>query len=198
MSPVYITLGKSKDEIKETPLTSSRRIILIKGYQDNPGRALNVLHALEGLQTELNKFEIIVYSASESVRLQVDLLRNKYAMNIRVLERVSNLEMQSIFSQARVSISLAVSDGLPGVLVEAIASGAFPIQSANSAANDLIEHGVGGFIVDPWDLESVANSIRIALSDDQLVDTATKINKDSLEKNYSLADGISQLRELYS
>ena len=82
--------------------------------------------------------------------------------------------------------------------MEAMASGAFPIQSANSAAKNLIEHGVGGFIVEPWDLESVANAIRIALSDDQLVDTAKEINKDSLEKNYSLTDGISRLRELYS
>lgn len=198
LSPVYITLGKSKDEIKESPLTSSRRIVLIKGYQDNPGRALNVLHAVEELQNELNAFEIIVYSASDPVRLQVDLLRNKYAMNIKVLERISHQEMQNIFSQARISIGLAVSDGLPGVLVEAMAGGAFPIQSANSAAKDLIEHGVGGFIVDPWDLKSVANSIRIALSDDKLVDSARIINKNSLEKNYSLADGISRIRELYS
>jgi glycosyltransferase involved in cell wall biosynthesis len=198
LSPVYITLGKSKDEIKDYPITSSRRIVLVKGYQDNPGRALNALQALEGLQNELNEFEIIVYSASEPVRLQVNLLRNKYAMNIKVLERVSHQEMQNIFSQARVSISLAVSDGLPGVLVEAMASGTFPIQSANSAAKDLIQNGVGGFIVDPWDLNSVADSIRIALTDDHLVDTAQKINKDSLEKNYSLADGILRLRELYS
>lgn len=198
LSPVYITLGKSKDEIKESSLTSSRRIVLIKGYQDNPGRALNVLHSLEELQDELNAFEIIVYSASDPVRLQVDLLRNKYAMNIKVLERITYQEMQSIFSQARISIGLAVSDGLPGVLVEAMAGGAFPIQSANSAAKDLIEHGVGGFIVDPWDLKSVANSIRIALSDDQLVDSARIINKNSLEKNYSLANGISKLRALYS
>jgi glycosyltransferase involved in cell wall biosynthesis len=198
LSPVYITLGKSKDEIKESSLTSSRRTVLIKGYQDNPGRALNVLQALKELQKELCEFEIIVYSASEPVRLQVDLLRNKYAMNIKVLERISYQEMQKIFSQARISIGLAVSDGLPGVLVEAMAGGAFPIQSANSAAKDLIEHGVGGFIVDPWDLKSVADSIRTALTDDQLVDTAKKINKDSLEKSYSLADGISRLRELYS
>lgn len=198
ISPVYITLGKSKNEIKESPQTSSRRIVLVKGYQDNPGRALNVLHALKELQDELNAFEIIVYSASDSVKLQVDLLRNKYAMNIKVLERTSYQEMQNIFSQARISIGLAVSDGLPGVLVEAMAGGAFPIQSANSAAKDLIEHGVGGFIVDPWDLKSVADSIRIALFDDQLVDTARIINKDSLEKNYALTDGISRLRELYS
>lgn len=197
VSPVYITLGKSKDEISENSLTSTRKIVLVKGYQDNPGRALNVLHVIENLQNELNEFELIVYSASEPVQLQVDVLRNKHAINIKVLERIPYQEMQNIFSQARVSIGLAVSDGLPGVLVEAMAGGAFPIQSACSAAKNLIEHGVGGFIVDPWDLESIADSIRVALTDDQLVDAASKINKESLEKNYSLAHGISKLRELY-
>lgn len=198
LSPVYVTLGKLKDEIKDSSLTSSRRIVLVKGYQDNPGRALNALYALKELKDELKAFEIIVYSASEPVKLQVDLLRNKHAMNIRVLEQVSHHEMQNIFSQARVAIGLAVSDGLPGALVEAMANGAFPIQSANSAAKELIENGIGGFIVDPWDLRSIADSIRVALADDQLVDTARKINKVSLEKNYSIADGILRLRELYN
>jgi glycosyltransferase involved in cell wall biosynthesis len=197
-APVFITLGFSPvKEIKVIP-PSARKLVLVKGYQDNPGRALNALNAISQLGVYLPEYEIIVYSASEAVRIEVDHLRNKHFINIRVLEHLSHLEMQELFKNARVSISISESDGLPGALVEAMAAGTFPIQSANSAAKDLIEHGVGGFIVDPWDLKSVVDSIRIALSDDQLVDTARMINKVSLEKNYSLTDGISRLRELYS
>jgi glycosyltransferase involved in cell wall biosynthesis len=197
-APVFITLGFSPvEEIKVIP-PSARKLVLVKGYQDNPGRALNALNAISQLGIYLSEYEIIVYSASEVVRIEVDHLRNKYFINIRVLEHLSQLEMQELFKNARVSVSISESDGLPGALVEAMANGAFPIQSANSAAKDLIENGIGGFIVDPWDLKSVADSIRIALSDDQLVDTARKINEDSLEKNYLLADGLSRLRELYS
>lgn len=196
-APVFITIGFLPIAEINVTAPSMRKLVLVKGYQDNPGRALNVLNAISQLRIELAEFEVIVYSASDAVRIEVDHLRNKYFMNIRVLEHISKLDLQEFFKKARVSISISMSDGLPGALVEAMANGAFPIQSANSAARDLIEHGVGGFIVDPWDLKSVENSIRIALSDDQLVDKARKVNTDSLEKNYSIADGISHLRALY-
>lgn len=197
-SPVFITLGFSPvAEYKVMP-PSMRKLVLIKGYQDNPGRALNVLNAISQLRIELAEYEVIVYSASEAVRIEVDHLRNRYLMNIRVLEHIPKLDLQEFFKKARISISISMSDGLPGALVEAMSNGAFPIQSGNSATRDLIEHGVGGFIVDPWDLKSVENSIRIALSDDQLVDRAKKVNADSLKKNYSLADGISRLRGIYT
>lgn len=196
-SPVYITIGKSEEEFNTPTPTSSRKVILVKGYQDNPGRALNILRVLEDLQDVLKGYEVIVYSASPSVQLQVETLRNKSSMGISLLERVSQVEMQKLFTQARISIGLAISDGLPGVLVEAMSNGAFPIQSMNSAATELIEQGVGGYIVDPWDLKMIHDSILTALTDDHLVDNASKINKETLIKKYSLFEGILRLRSLY-
>jgi glycosyltransferase involved in cell wall biosynthesis len=96
-----------------------------------------------------------------------------------------------------VSISVAISDGLPGVLVEAMQAGAFPIQSKNSAGKDFIVDGKNGFLVDPWDIESIKDSINASITDGLLVDQASTLNLRILQEKYSLKIGVEKLKELY-
>lgn len=196
-APLYITLGAKVDENTELAVPSSRKIILIKGHQSNTGRALNALHVISQVKEALEEFEILVYSAAEPVKIQVDILRNTYKININTIENLSNAQMLALFKRARVSISLAISDGLPGVLVEAMQSGTFPIQSENSAAKDFLVNGTNGFIVDPWNFDSIRDSLLRAVSDDQLVDNALFVNRIILKKKYNYDDGVKKLRELY-
>ncbi len=84
------------------------------------------------------------------------------------------------------SITVAISDGLPGVLVEAMQAGAFPIQSLNSAGKDFIAHGESGFLVEPWDIDSIKECILVAINNNILVDHASKMNKQILKEKYPL------------
>jgi glycosyltransferase involved in cell wall biosynthesis len=196
-APIYITCGENFSSKPHFIKPSTRRLILVKGHQLNTGRALNALFAISQMDKELEGFEVIVYSAPESVQIQVDILRNQNKINIKTLDKVSNSEMRSLFQKARVAISLAVSDGLPGVLVEAMQAGALPIQSENSAADKFLVHGKNGFIVNPWDLNLIRESIRKAITDDTLVDLASELNFKVLKQKYNYDDGISKLRALY-
>ena len=197
-TPVYITIGSKNTEGVNNVNTSKRKIILVKGTQDNTGRCLNILAALEQLDLNLGGFEILVYSASEATKVAVDLLCNENGLNIRCLPRVSKKEMREIFERARVSIGVGISDGLPGALVEAMGNGAFPIQSSNSCADVFIENGKSGFIVDAWDLEGIKSSIRRAILEDELVDQAASLNISKLEIIYSWEKGIERLKNLYN
>jgi len=196
-SPVYITLGAKADIQTELTIPSSRKTILVKGHQSNTGRALNILQVISKMRDKLEGFEILVYSAPESVEIQVDILREKFNINIRTIQQMSNAQMIEFFKRARVSISLAVSDGLPGVLVEAMQYGAFPIQSEKSAAKDFLVNGKNGFVVDPWDLDLIQDSLQKAVSDDQLVNNALLLNREILIEKYNYDIGVKKLRDLY-
>ena len=196
-SPVYITIGRKSTEVFSKAVTSQRKIILVKGAQDNTGRSLNILAAIEHLAVDLENFEILVYSASEPTKVAVDLLRYEKGLQIRCLSRISKEEMKDLFGRARVSIGVGISDGLPGALVEAMGNGAFPIQSSNSCADMFIENGKNGFIVDAWDLDGIKFALKRSLSDDKLVDQATSLNISKLESIYSWEKGIARLRNLY-
>ena len=198
LAPVYITIGLDAPIELPKVRASERKKILIKGYQDSHGRALNALAALEVIKSDLQDFEIRVFSASEAVRLQVEFLRSTKHWDIEVINRTSNKEIKKHFSESRIYIGLAISDGLSTSMVEAMANGAFPIQSLNSAVNIFIENGVSGFAVDPWNLEDIARCIDIALSDNELVDKASISNIETLERNYNYKEGISLMKKIYS
>jgi glycosyltransferase involved in cell wall biosynthesis len=197
ISPLYITLGRDLPEVSKLTNPSSRKIILVKGHQSDTGRALNALQVISALSSNLAEFEILVYSAPVPVQIQVDLIRNKNKINIKTITRVSNSEMLELFKRARISISLAVSDGLPAVLVEAMSFGAFPIQSTNSVGSEFLANHRNGFLVDPWDLDAIRDAILKAVSDDNLVDEAVVLNHRLLQEKYSLKEGKSKLRQLY-
>jgi glycosyltransferase involved in cell wall biosynthesis len=196
-APVYITIGQNVSEIKDQIQPSLRKLILVKGHQSDTGRALNVLQAISQISGQLCDFEILFYSATKSVEAQVKAVRKKHKLNIRVLPKISHDEMLNYFYVARVSISVAVSDGLPGVLVEAMQAGAFPIQSSNSAGKDFITHGENGYLVEPWNIDSIKECILAAINNNTLVDRASDINKQILKDKYSLKEGIQKLRKLY-
>ena len=197
MAPVYITVGAEKPEAIEIQ-PSDRNLILVKGYQDNTGRALNVLAALTAISVELKDYQIRVYSASEPVRYQVDFMRNSLKMDIEVIPRVEKTVLRDLFRKARVYIGLSVSDGAPSSMIEAMESGCFPIQSQNSAGSHFIQNSKSGFLVDPWDLEAVQRSISIALSHNDLVDRAAELNREKLIEIYNLEKGKEIMKAIYS
>jgi len=197
IAPIYITIGESFSSKIDCIKPSSRKLILIKGHQSDTGLALNALFTISQIKNHLKDFEIIVYSAPEAVQIQVDFLRNKDKIDIKTIAKVSNYEMRNYFERSRVAISLAVSDGLPGVLVEAMQGGAFPIQSTNSAADKFIVHGQNGFIVNPWDINIIRESLLKAITDDSLVDRAYEQNKKVLQLEYNYNIGLSRMSRLY-
>lgn len=196
LAPIYITVGNKKQELN-LKQTSKRDLILIKGYQDTHGRALNALKSIERLHSmmDLNPFKIRVFSASESVRLQAELLNDE--IDIEVLPRMSKSDLMEYFKEARVYLGLAISDGLSTSMVEAMIYGAFPIQSQNSAAPQLLVNGLSGGVVDPWSIQEVTNLLKIALTNDDLVDQAAISNSQIIADKYSWDIGLSKLAEVY-
>ena len=196
ISPAYATVGSDVLE-KHKTLPSLRTKIVIKGYQDNHGRALNALQALTLIPEILSEFAVVVISSSESVRVYAEFLRSTHNMNIVCAPKMSHSEIMDLFAESRVYIGLGISDGISNTMIESMQNGSFPIQSVNSCAPEFIHHGISGFIVDPWDIHKVATLIEISLRDDHLVDTAVELNLATLREKYSREKGVDILDSLY-
>lgn len=156
--------------------TSSRRLILLKGYQHWAGRALTGLHALYLCQEILTGYEVAIYSASPEVHIAAQLFEQDTGIPIRMISRCSHDEMLSLYGRARIYLGLSISDAISTSLLEAMVMGAFPVQSCTSCANEWITDNQGGLIVPPEDTDIIAQAIRKAITDDSLVDSAAAIN----------------------
>lgn len=198
LAPIYITIG-NRNLNRDLKKASERSIVVVKGYQDSHGRALNALASIELLahQMDLTKFRFMVFSASKSVKLQCKQMKRTLGIDIEALPRMRKTELMKYFGEARVYLGLALSDGLSTSMVEAMSYGAFPIQSKNSAAPDFLVHEVTGGVVDPEDIQGVSNLLRMALFDNELVDKAALTNIAALKNKYSWENGLNKMAKIY-
>lgn len=167
---------KAVAHLKQPGRTSDRRIIALKGYQEWVGRALVGLRAIESCAHWLQDYKVVIYSADTVVIDETGKLAERTGLKFEVMPPSSHEQILKLHGRARVSIGLSISDAISTSFLEAIAMGSFPIQSNTSCANEWIECGRSGFLVEPEDEKAVAASLTRALTDDAMVDRSAEIN----------------------
>lgn len=100
--------------------------------------------------------------------------------------------------QARISVGLSISDAISTALLEAMVMGSFPIQSRTACADEWIEHGRTGMLVPVEDPEQVEEALRIALKDDDLVDSAAAANLDTARRRLDQRIVKSEMLKFYA
>jgi glycosyltransferase involved in cell wall biosynthesis len=198
LAPIYITIGRKNLDC-DFKKTSDRSSVIVKGYQDTHGRALNALASIELLAEEIDisKFTFKVFSASKPVKQRSKIMRKELGIDIEILPRMPKSILMRHFAESRVYLGLAMSDGLSTSMVEAMSYGAFPIQSENSAAPEFLINEFTGGVVDPLNIREITNLLRIALQNNELVDQAASLNVERLQAKYNWDIGLKRLAEVY-
>lgn len=175
---------------------SQRKEIMVKGYDLGVGRFRDALVALIRLKDRLAGYRINVYSP----QMDKDMLTvytQVSGLNICPLPQISNREMLEFFSRSRIAIACSYSDGLPGSLLEAMACGAFPIQTNSAITENWLEDGMSGNLVPPDDVPALVNAISRALEDDELVNTAALINLETIQTKANLSHQTKKIEKIY-
>jgi glycosyltransferase involved in cell wall biosynthesis len=193
--PVYPNTGGFRPDLllnlrSEEQTCSKRKQIMLKGYQGWAGRAFAALRALSLVKDLLEGFSLVIYSCEgRPVELAAELFSLETGVDVRILP--SNTDHDEILinhGKARISIGLSISDSISTSVLEAMAMSSFPIQSNTSTAGEWFQDGVSGFLVPPEDPEIIAEAIRKALSDDDLVDRASEINREIIKSRLDYND----------
>jgi len=179
----------------ESPAT--RRIILLKGYQNWAGRALVGLQALRQCADLLQGYTIAISVASQDVQIAAELFSQDTEIPIEIIPFVEHDEMLRYYAQSRIYIGLSISDAISTSLLEAIVMGTFPIQSCTACADEWIEDGKSGFIVPPEEPNAIADAIRRALTDDNLVNRAAEINAQTATERLDYSNIQAQVIKIY-
>ncbi|WP_157818000.1 glycosyltransferase [Candidatus Thiodictyon syntrophicum] len=164
------------DRWREVHPPAQRRLVMVKGYQHFAGRALTALDALERCAQDLKGYRIVIFSPSQPIYERVNELQQWLGLDIVVLPHATHDAMLRLFARARLYIGISISDAISTSMLEAMALGCFPIQTGTACADEWIEDGVSGLIVDPDAPQVIAEAIRRALRDDALVEQAAVIN----------------------
>jgi glycosyltransferase involved in cell wall biosynthesis len=126
------------------------------------------------------------------------LLLNKEKIDIEILtEHISREKLLDLLSKARVAISLGAGDGICTSLLEAMALGAFPIQSNTACTEDWVMPFRDAIVIDPEDTAALVNGLKIALTDNGLVDQAALNNEKTIRSKADYSAGVRHALSIY-
>lgn len=165
--------------IREHTKPSRRKVIVLKGYQGWAGRAMVALRAIDRCGKLLSDYKLVIYAIQPNtgVEIAAKLVAQKHKIKLQIVPlHTPHRQILKYHSQARVSIGLSISDAISTMVLEAMVMGSFPIQSNTSCADEWIVNNQTGMVVPPEDPEIVEKALREAITNDELVDNAARLN----------------------
>jgi glycosyltransferase involved in cell wall biosynthesis len=197
--PVIPNAGGIELILARSNLASQRKKIIIKGYHGWAGRSLIALKALTIISQNLIDYEIVVYSANFRVRTTARFIAIRHGIKIKCYrkKKLSHHEMLKLFQESRIYVGLSVTDGISTSLLEAMATGAFPIQTATSCANEWVTDGISALLVDDITAIEVSEKLIRSLSDDSLVNRSQEVNLKTISNNANYDLIKSKAQEFY-
>lgn len=173
--------GGGYDVDKQLTPFDERKIILIKGYEHDFGRAINVLKAINLIFDKLVNYEIIVFSAHKQVEDYISKNFNSFKLKVKILsieKSLSSEEFIKLMGDSLIYIGNSISDGMPNTLLEALCFGAFPIQSnPGGVTEEVIKNNRNGLLIDdPEDINKISNLILHAVSNFTMMKEAFNYN----------------------
>jgi glycosyltransferase involved in cell wall biosynthesis len=160
----------------------------------------NVWHLIRAIPSVLravpNARFLIAGDGLERERLRQEVDRLGIAASVEFLGKIPHEDMPSLLEKTDVYVSTSLSDGTSVSLLEAMASGAFPVVTDIAANKEWIRDGMNGFLVPIDDETSLAHKIVQSLRDEELTERARQTNWEVREKAY-LKHHMEHLRAIY-
>lgn len=190
--------GFNLDAIQKNKLpVNQRNIILVKGYENKFGRALNVIKALCEIKEFLLNYEVVVFASHPLV---IDYIKNN-ALPFTILskEALTHQEVLELMGKSLLYIGNSISDGIPNTLLEAIVMGAFPIQSnPGGATQEVLTTDNGLLIENPDSVLEIKALILKALTGAIDLDKAFILNDKLAKTRFDFDSNKQKINKIYS
>ena len=131
--------GFSKDLLsKQVPLLADRKVIAIKGYHGWVGRAKIALEAVEAIANDLKAYRLVVYSANRGTITLAKQIAKRTGLDITIFGKgkLTHNQVLELFASAKIYVGLSLSDGISTSLLESMAMGAIPVQTATACCDE--------------------------------------------------------------
>jgi glycosyltransferase involved in cell wall biosynthesis len=140
---------------------------------------------------------IIAGDGPEKRDLEREVGGRNLLASTRFLGRVPHHQMAELLAQTDIYVSTSLSDGTSVSLLEALASGAFPIVTDIASNREWIANGENGFLVPTGDERRLADRIIEAIRNAELAEKASKKNRDIVNVKAYWERNIHRTIEIY-
>ena len=156
-----------------------RNQITVKCYGGTFGLGSMAISVCEIFLAKHESGRVFLYSVTDDLLKSVKNLSLAFPGRVRfstLLKPESHETILSELSNSRVFLGMSRSDGLSTSFLEALLSGAYPIQTNTSCATEIIQMGAVGSIVNP-DVREVSDILIKVFGDENLLIKARNANQ---------------------
>lgn len=178
--------------ILDTPTIISTRAFT--PIYDHP----TLLRALATLQDRRIPFNVTMVGSGP---LQASLQAQAAAFNLTKVSFTGALSSQAVaahLARSDIYISSSLSDGNSVSLMEAMASGCFPVVSDIAANRAIIDHGNNGMLFAPGDSDGLAQHLQRAIQNWQSYRAALDANAAYVRDHMNFAHCLERTLDIYS
>jgi len=107
-------------------------------------------------------------------------------------------ELMAAYRLADVVVSPSVSfDSFPTVNLEGMAAGAVPVTTCFGGGRELVQDGETGFVVNPYDIDSLADRLARLLTDEPLRHRMAAAGRARIEAEFTLERQVHNMLAVY-
>lgn len=172
--------------IEENQATASRYKIAVKGYDNQWGMGAQALrHVWSAVEKHATApIEIVAFSCNRStIKVAKEINRlSRTQITIFPKGQLTHEQMLNLFSESLAYVGASRSDGISTSVLEAMSTGAFPIQTDSSCSAEWFRHGVTGYLVPVDDLGQIEDALMSVLTGSQDLESARRENLRTIRK----------------
>jgi glycosyltransferase involved in cell wall biosynthesis len=138
-----------------------------------------------------------VVAGAGSLRGELEALADRHGLGTRLRFLGLRHDVPALLAGVDVLALTSRWEGLPNVVIEAMATGAVAVATDVGGCRELIAHGETGLIVPPGEPEAVARAVLDVLQHADLADRLRQAARRRVESEFTLAAMVERTTQVY-
>jgi len=194
-----IVVGNGVDKKLFTPVKEKKKenYILYVGRLSYRKGLFDLLESAKQICQNYDIIFVLVGKGELEGKLKKIIREEKLEDKVVLLGHVGREKLIRLYQNAMVFLISSYYEGLPTVLLEAMACGLPVVATAVSGCVDVVEHRYNGLLIPPKSPEKMTEAITILLEDEELRDMLGKNARKTIEERYTWDSVADRMEKCY-
>lgn len=139
----------------------------------------------------------IVGRGPSEASIRAQIAQSGLEKNVRLCGYVEHAGVAPLLRESHVYVSVIPTEGVSSSLLEAMATGSFPIVTDLEANRLWVTEGKNGFLAPPYDVAGLAKRLKTALKDTALREKAARYNVGYIEQHLNWRHNMKAMEAEY-
>lgn len=195
---VYSLASSSIADVLNSPIQDDAPVILNpRGFRTGSVRNDIFFQAIPIVLAEIPDAVFLCPAMADEPEAADWVQRLGIQAHVQLLPKIPHERMVDVYKRAQITVSISEHDGTPNSMLEAMASGSYPVVGDIASVREWVTHNQNGLLVDPADPGELAQALINALRDRSARDHAAEQNKEIINTRADQAIVIQKALRFY-